>query len=76
MLGLKWVQYRALRIALCLMGSIPNNCLGVFGGIAPLAEIFAHLNFRNLVAAFYRLSHPLRERLGVLGALNMGRCIE
>jgi hypothetical protein len=33
------------------------------------------LNFGTLVAAFYPLGHPLRERLGVLGALKMGRCI-
>jgi hypothetical protein len=75
MLGLERVQYRALRIALGLMGSTSNNCLGVLSGIPPLAERFAYLNFRYLVAAFYRLGHPFRERLGVLGALNMGRCI-
>jgi hypothetical protein len=57
------------------IGSTPNNCLGVFSGIPPLAEKFAYLNFRYLVAAFYRLGQPLRERLGVLGALNMGRYI-
>jgi hypothetical protein len=49
--------------------------LGVLSGVPPLAERFAYLNFRYLVAAFYRLGHPLRERLGMLGALNMGRCI-
>jgi hypothetical protein len=75
MLGLERFQYRALRIALGLIGSTPNNCLGVLSGIPPLAERFAYLNFRYLVAAFYRLGHPLSERLGVLGALNMGRCI-
>jgi hypothetical protein len=75
MLGLERVQYRALRIALGLMGSTPNNCLGVFGGILQFAEKFAYLNFRYLVAAFYRLGHPLSERHRVLGALNMGRCI-
>jgi hypothetical protein len=75
MLGLERVQYRALRISLGLMGSTTNNCLGVLGGIPPLAERIAFLNFRYLVAAFYRLDHPLRERLGVLGALNMGRCV-
>jgi hypothetical protein len=74
MLGLERVQYRALRIALGLIGSTPNNSLGVLSGI-PLAERFAYLNFRYLVAAFCRLGHPLRERLGVLGALNIGRCI-
>jgi hypothetical protein len=75
MLGLERVQYRALRIALGLMGSKRNNCLGVLSGIPPLAERFAYLNFRYLVAAFYRLGHPLREKLGVLGALNIGRCV-
>jgi hypothetical protein len=39
-------------------------------------ERFAYLKFRYLVAAFYRLGHPLRKRLGVLEALNMGRCIK
>jgi hypothetical protein len=76
MLGLERVQYWALRIALGLMRSTPNNCLGVLGGIPPLAVRFAYLNFRYLVAAFYRLGHPLRDRLGVLGALNMGCCIK
>jgi hypothetical protein len=75
MLGLERVQYRVLRIASGLMGSTPNNCLGGFCGIPPLAEKFAYLNFRYLVAAFYRLGHPLRERLGVPRALNMGLCI-
>jgi hypothetical protein len=71
-------QYRALRIALGLMGSTPKNCMGVLSGMPPLAERFAYLNFRYLVAAFYRLGHPLRERLRVLGlgTLNMGRCIK
>jgi hypothetical protein len=76
MLGLERVQYRALRIALGLMGSTPNNCLGVLSDIPPLAERFAYLNYRYLVAAFYQLGHPLRERLEKLGALNKGRCIE
>jgi hypothetical protein len=75
MLGLERVQYRALSIALGLMGSTPKNCLGVLSGIPPLAERFAYLNFRYLVAAFYRLGHLLRRRVGMLGALNMGRCI-
>jgi hypothetical protein len=72
MLRLERVQYRALRVALGLMGSTPNNCLGVLNGLPPLSERFAYLNFRYLVAAFYRLGHPLM-RLGVLGALNIGR---
>jgi hypothetical protein len=54
------------RVALGLRGSTPNNCLGVLGGLPPLAERFAYLNFRYIVATFYR----------VLGALNMGRCIK
>jgi hypothetical protein len=66
----------ALRIALGLMRSTPNNCLGVLSGIPPLAERFTYLNFSYLVAAFYRLGYPLRERLGVLGALNLGHCIK
>jgi hypothetical protein len=44
----------SLRIAFGLMGSTPNNCLGVISGIPPLAERFPYLNFRYLVAAFYR----------------------
>jgi hypothetical protein len=43
--------------------------------VAAFIDIFAYLNFKYLVAAFYRLGHLLRERLGVLGALNMGHCI-
>jgi hypothetical protein len=53
MLGLKRFQYRAMRIALGLIGSTPNNCLGVLGGIPPLAERFAYLNFRYHVAACF-----------------------
>jgi hypothetical protein len=53
MLGLERVQYRALRIALGLMGSTSNNCLGDLSGIPPLAERFAYLSFRYLVAALY-----------------------
>jgi hypothetical protein len=64
-LGLERVQYRKLRIA-------TNNCLSVLSGIPSLAEGLAYLKFRYLVAAFYRLG----ERLRVLGALNMGRCIK
>jgi hypothetical protein len=43
--------------------------------VGAFIDTFAYLNFKYLVAAFYRLGHPLRERLGVLGALNMGHCI-
>jgi hypothetical protein len=59
-----------------LMGSTPNNFLGVFSGIPPLAERFAYLNFRYYVAAFFRLDQPLRRRLVVLRPLNMGRYIK
>jgi hypothetical protein len=76
MLGWEWVQYRALRIALSLMGSTPNNYLGTLSGIPPLVERFTYLNYRYLVAAFCRLSHLLRKRLGVLVALNIGRCMK
>jgi hypothetical protein len=75
MLGLKSVQYRELRNALGLMGSTPNNCLSALSGIPPLAERFVYLNFRYLVAAFCRLGLPFREKLEVLGALNIGYCI-
>jgi hypothetical protein len=59
MLGLERVQYQALRVALGLMRSTPNSCLGVLSGIPPLAERFAYLNFRYLVAAFCRLGRCL-----------------
>jgi hypothetical protein len=72
MLGWERVQYRALRIALDLMRSTSNNCLGVLGGISSLVDRFAYLNFRYFFVAFYRLGHPLKERLGLLRALNMG----
>jgi hypothetical protein len=37
-----------------------------------------YLNFRYLVAVFYRLEHPLKRRLLILRErreLNLGRCI-
>jgi hypothetical protein len=55
MLWLERVQYRGIRIALGLLFSTPNNSLGVLSGIAPLAKRFVYLNFRYLVAVFYRL---------------------
>jgi hypothetical protein len=57
------------------MYSTPNNSLGVLSCIEPLAERFVYLNFRYLVAVFYRLDHPLKRRLETLGELNLGRCI-
>jgi hypothetical protein len=75
MLRLERVQYRGIRIALGLMCSTPNNSLGVLSGMAPLAERFVYLNFRYLVAVFYRLDHPLKRRLETLRELSLGRCI-
>jgi hypothetical protein len=46
--GKERVQYRTLRVVLGLMGSTPNNCVGVLSGMSPLPEIFASLNFRYL----------------------------
>jgi hypothetical protein len=49
--------------------------LGVLSGIAPIVERFVYLNFRYLVAVFYRLDHLLKGRLEYLRELNLGRCI-
>jgi hypothetical protein len=69
-------QRRTCCIEVCIgSDGFYSNCLGVLSGTPLLAERFAYLNFRYLVAAFYRLSHPLTERLGVLEALNMDPCI-
>jgi hypothetical protein len=57
------------------MCSTPNNSLRLLSGIAPLAERFVNLNFRYLVAIFYRLDYPLKRRLQTLEELNLGRCI-
>jgi hypothetical protein len=67
MLQLERVQCRGIRIVLGLMCSTPNNSLGVLSGIVPLAERFVYLNFRYLVAVFYRLDHPKKR--------NLGRCV-
>jgi hypothetical protein len=70
MLGLESMQYRVLGIAFGLMGSTSNNCLDVLRGIPPLTEKFA-----TSATLFLSIGPPF-ERLGVLGALNMGRCIK
>jgi hypothetical protein len=70
MFRMETVQYRRIRIALGLMSSTLNNSLGVLNGIAPLAERFVYLNFRYLVAVFYRVDHPLKRRLETLGEPN------
>jgi ribonuclease HI len=62
--------YRGLIGSVLEYGSV---CFSNMGSIPPLAERFAYLNLRYLVASFCRLGHPLREMLGVLGALNIGR---
>jgi hypothetical protein len=41
-----------------------------------LTERFVYLNSIYLVAVFYRLGHPLREKLRDLGTMNMSRCIQ
>jgi hypothetical protein len=48
----------------------------LLSGIPPLPERFVYLYSRYLVAVFYRLSHPLREKLTDLGTMNMSRCIQ
>jgi hypothetical protein len=63
MLRLERVQDREIRIALGLLCSTPKTSLGVLSGMALLAERFMYLNFRYLVAVFYRLDHPLKRRL-------------
>jgi hypothetical protein len=77
MFCLERVQYRGIRLALGLVCSTPTNSLGVLSGIPPLPERFVYLNSsRHLVAVFYRLGHPLREKLRDLGTMNMSRCIQ
>jgi hypothetical protein len=68
MLRMERVQYRGIRTAVGLMCLTPNNSLGDLSGIAPLAERFVYLNFRYLVAVFYRLDHPLKRRLETRGS--------
>jgi hypothetical protein len=43
MLLLERIQYRALRISMSLMGSTPNNSLGVLSGIPPLRHRLFYL---------------------------------
>jgi hypothetical protein len=59
-----------------LMCSTSNNSLGVYSGIPSLPERLVYLNSRYLVAVFYRLGHPLREKLKDLGTMNSSRCIQ
>jgi hypothetical protein len=76
MLRLERVQYHGIRLALGLMCSTPKNSLGFLSGIPSLPERFVYLNSRYLVAVFYRLGHPLREKLKDLRTMNMSRCIQ
>jgi hypothetical protein len=73
MLKLERMQYRAIRIALGLMTSTPNNSLGVLSGITPLQTRIRYLNFRYFVAAFGKIGHPLKEKLRILESLNSRR---
>jgi hypothetical protein len=66
MLRLERVQYRDIRLGLGHMCSTPNNSLGVLS-VPPLPERFVYSNSRYLVAVFYQLGHPLREKLRNLG---------
>jgi hypothetical protein len=52
------------------MQSMPNNSLGVLGGVSPLVERFMYLNYRYLVTVFYKHGHLLKERLETLNRLN------
>jgi hypothetical protein len=69
-------QYCSKRLALGLMCSTSNNSLGVYSGIPSLPERLVYLNSRYLVAVFYRLGLPLREKLKDLGTINSSRCIQ
>jgi hypothetical protein len=64
MLCLERVQYRDIRLDLGIMCSTPNNSLGVLS-VPPFPERLVYSNSRYLV--FYRLGHPLREKLRNLG---------
>jgi hypothetical protein len=76
MLLLEHIQYRALRIiSICLMGSTPNNSLGVLSGIPPLRHRMFYLNFRYLVNIFQKNGHPLHDRLENLNDLSPQKCL-
>jgi hypothetical protein len=70
MLLLERIQYRALIISMGLMGSTPNNSLGVLSGIPPLRHRMFFLNFRYLVNIFQKNGHPLRNKLEKLNDLS------
>jgi hypothetical protein len=59
MLLLERVQYRALRIAMGLMGSTTNNSLS---GIPPLRHRMLYINFRYLVNTFQKNGHSLPQK--------------
>jgi hypothetical protein len=75
MLLLERFQYRALRISMGLMGSTPDNSLGVLSGIPSLRYRFFYLNFRYLVNTFQKNGHPLRDRLEKLSDLSPQKCL-
>jgi hypothetical protein len=75
MLLLERIQYRVLRISMGLMGSTPNNSLGVLSGIPPLRHRLFYLNFRYLVNTFQKNGHPLRDKLEKLNDLSPQKCL-
>jgi hypothetical protein len=58
-----------------LMGSTPNNNLGVLSGIPPLRHRMFYLNFRYLVNTFQKNGHPLSDRLEKLNDLGPQKCL-
>jgi hypothetical protein len=64
-----------IMISMGLMGSTPNNSLGVQSGIPPLRHRLFYLNFRYLVNTFQKNGHPLRDRLEKLYDLSPQKCL-
>jgi hypothetical protein len=75
MLLLERIQYRGLRISMSLMGSTPNNSLGVLSGIPPLRHRLFYLNFSYLVITFQKNGHPLHDRLQKLYDQSPQKCL-
>jgi hypothetical protein len=53
-----------------LIGSTPNNSLGVLSGTPPLPHRLFYLNFRYLINTFQKNGHSLRDRLEKLNDLS------
>jgi hypothetical protein len=58
-----------------LMGSTPNNSLGVLSGIPPLRHRLLYLKFRYLVNTFQKNGHPLHDKLEKLNDLSAQKCL-